>query len=86
MTELYPHEKTLGGRTLGLGVDGGCSRLAEFEEADAGNGFDLLEGGDGGGGVLGALDVNLDDGEGLALGDAVWDSVRPGAGSGADAA
>ena len=43
----------------------------QVDEADAGDGLDFAEGLDGGGGVGGVLDVDLDDGEGLALGDAL---------------
>ena len=51
--------------------DGESLQFSELDETDAGDGFDLAEGfnGGGGGGCFG--DVDLDYGEGLALGDAL---------------
>src|SRR5438876_7998538 len=48
--------------------------FAEFDEADACDGFDLAEGFDGGAGGGGVGDVDLDDGEGLSL----WDALGAG--------
>ena len=45
--------------------------LSQFDEADAGDGFDLAQGFDGSGGGGGVGDVDLDDGESLALGNAL---------------
>ena len=45
--------------------------FAQFNEADAGDGFDLAQGLDSSGGGGGIGDVDLNDGEGLALGDSL---------------
>src|SRR5260370_3915629 len=45
--------------------------FAKFDEADAGDGFYLAQGFNGGGCGGGRGDVDLDDGDGLALGDAL---------------
>ena len=48
--------------------------FAEFDEADAGDSFDLAKGFDGGVGRCGVGDVDLHDGQGLTL----WDALRAG--------
>src|SRR6266516_2527546 len=52
--------------------------FAKFDEADAGDGFYLAQGFDGGGRGGGRGDVDLDDGDGLPLGDALRAGRRSG--------
>src|SRR4051794_11005667 len=58
--------------------------FAEFDEADAGYGFDLAQGFDGGVGGGGVRDVDLDDGEGLSLRDALGTGGAGGIGCAAE--
>jgi len=52
--------------------------FAKFDEADAGDGFNLAESFDSGGCGGGGWDVDLDDGDGLALRDALRAGRRSG--------